>query len=345
MLVDHARIHVIAGKGGDGCISFRREKYVPKGGPDGGDGGKGGDVIVEVGPHVRTLLDFRERPTYRAGKGGSGSGNRRSGKDGEELVLRVPAGTVVRDVTSGEVIGDLVASAERLVLARGGRGGRGNARFATPTRQAPRHAEPGETGEERTVEFELKLIADVGFVGLPNAGKSTLLARVSRARPRVGPYPFTTLEPNLGIVQLDDERQFVAADLPGLIEGAHAGRGLGLQFLRHVERTRALAFLLDGTNPDPLGDLALLEREVSLYSAALMEKPRVVVLTKADLSPPPETGRGRPSPPGALVISSHTGEGIRELLEALWRLLATDPAGERALGEARGPGAGRSPGV
>ena len=329
MLVDLARIRVEAGRGGAGAVSFRREKYVPKGGPDGGDGGRGGSVRVEVNPHMRTLLDFRERPRFRAGKGGNGEGGRRSGRDGADLVLRVPQGTIVRDVESGESLADLAAPGQSLVVARGGRGGRGNARFATSTHQAPRRADPGEPGEERTLELELKLIADVGFVGLPNAGKSTLLARVSRARPRVGPYPFTTLEPNLGIVVLDDERQFVAADLPGLIEGAHEGRGLGLQFLRHVERTRVLAFLIDCTSPEPARDLALLEREVTLYSPALMEKPRVVVLTKSDLLPPPELAAATarlPGAPGLWIISAHRGDGLRDLLEGLWRLIAPEPA-------------------
>lgn len=326
MLVDLARIQVAAGRGGSGVVSFRREKYVPKGGPDGGNGGRGGNVMLEVSPHIRTLLDFREQPVFRAGKGGHGSGNNRTGKDGADLVLRVPSGTVVRDAASGETLGDLVAPGEQLVVARGGRGGRGNGNRATATDQAPRRADPGEAGEERALGLELKLIADVGFVGMPNAGKSTLLSRVSRARPRVGSYAFTTLEPNLGLVVLDEERQLVAADLPGLIEGAHQGKGLGLQFLRHVERTRALAFLIDCTSEAPAHELALLEREVSLYSAALMEKPRVVVLTKSDLLPLEERQAlvQRTGLLGAITISAHTGEGLRELLEALWQLIVPE---------------------
>jgi GTP-binding protein len=326
VLVDLARIQVEAGRGGSGVVSFRREKYVPKGGPDGGNGGRGGHVILTVSPHVRTLLDFREHPLYRAGKGGHGSGNNRTGKDGADLMLRLPLGTVVRDAASKEMLADLVEADQSVVVAQGGRGGRGNGNRATATDQAPRRADPGEPGEERALELELKLIADVGFVGLPNAGKSTLLSRVSRARPRVGAYAFTTLEPNLGIVVLDDERQLVAADLPGLIEGAHQGKGLGLQFLRHVERTRALAFLIDCTSEAPGRDLALLEREVSLYSAALMEKPRVVVLTKSDLLPSEErdTLVSRTGLAGALVISAHSGDGIRELLEDLWKLIAPE---------------------
>ena len=324
MLVDLARVRAVAGSGGAGCISFRREKYVPKGGPDGGDGGRGGSVVVESDAHLRTLLDFRERPVHRAGHGARGEGNQRSGKDGADLVLRVPTGTVVRDVESGTVLADLVHAGERVVVARGGRGGRGNARFATATHQAPRRADPGEAGEARDLELELKLIADVGLVGLPNAGKSTLLSRITRARPRIGAYPFTTLEPNLGLVRLDAEREFVVADLPGLVEDAHAGRGLGLQFLRHVERTRVLAFLVDAAAEHPAADLALLEREVSLYSPALLGKPRLAVLTKGDLLPPEaraEAPRER-GIPEALLISAHSGDGVAECLERIWRLLA-----------------------
>jgi GTP-binding protein len=324
VFVDLARIHVISGKGGDGCISFRREKYVPKGGPDGGDGGRGGDVVLEVDPHVRTLLDFRESPRYPAENGRPGQGNNRSGRDGRDLVLRIPPGTVVRDVERDEIVADLVSAGERFVAARGGRGGRGNARFATPTHQAPRRADPGEPGAERMLVLELKLIADVGLVGPPNAGKSTLLSRISRARPRIADYPFTTLEPHLGIVALDDERRFVVADLPGLIEDAHLGRGLGHQFLRHIERTRVLAFLLDASTPDPARELAVLEHELSRYSAALMEKPRVVVLTKADLLPPEDRAGAavRLGVPGARLISAHTGEGVPSLLEGLWQEVA-----------------------
>jgi GTP-binding protein len=339
MLIDLVRITCRSGSGGAGCISFRREKFVPKGGPDGGDGGKGGDVWLEVDPHVRTLLDFRENPQIRAGGGRAGSGNNRTGRNGDDWVVRVPPGTVVKDVATGEVIADLVAPAQRFRLAKGGRGGRGNARFATPTHQAPRRADPGEAGEEFTVELELKLIADVGLVGLPNAGKSTLLSRISRARPKVADYPFTTLEPNLGIVALDGERTFVVADLPGLIEGASQGKGLGLQFLRHVERTRVLVFLIDASAADPAGERALLEREIADYSATLAEKPRIIVLSKADLMPPEEHA-GAPARlgvPDARWISAHTGEGVRELLEAVWAML---PAEATAAGE---PGSSNEP--
>lgn len=321
MLVDHARIQVIAGGGGRGCVSFRREKYVPKGGPDGGNGGHGGDVVLAVDPHLRTLLDCREAPEFRAEPGRPGSGNNRTGRDGADLVIRLPAGTVVRDADSGEVLFDLTTAGERHVVARGGRGGRGNAQFATPTHQAPRRADPGEAGEERRLELELKLIADIGLVGLPNAGKSTFLSRISRARPKIGDYPFTTLEPNLGIVQLDEERQMVVADLPGLIEGAHAGRGLGLEFLRHVERTRVLAFLIDATSESPAAERALLEEELRRHGRGLERKPRLVVLTKSDLLPPEARANAARAAglDGAAVISSHTGDGVKPLLESLWR--------------------------
>jgi GTP-binding protein len=327
VLIDLANIHVIAGKGGDGCVSFRREKYVPKGGPDGGDGGRGGSVVLEVDPHVRTLLDCREQPRYRAAAGRAGQGSNKTGGDGDDLVIHVPRGTVVKEVEGGEVLADLTTVGQNWTAARGGRGGRGNARFATATHQAPRRADPGEPGEERVLVLELKLIADIGLVGLPNAGKSTLLSRVTRARPKIAEYPFTTLEPNLGIVALDETRTFVVADLPGLIEGASRGRGLGLQFLRHVERTRVLAFIIDALEGDPAGVLRMLEREIAGYSPALGEKPRMIVLSKADLLPPERRAGWAESVglPRAQLLSAHSGEGLRELLEALWtRIVEVD---------------------
>jgi GTP-binding protein len=331
VLVDVARIHVLAGGGGNGCVSFRREKYVPKGGPDGGDGGRGGSVYLTVGEHVRTLLDCREQPRYRAERGRPGSGNNRTGRDGADLVVLVPPGTVVKDAESGERLADLMEAGQAFLAARGGRGGRGNARFATPTHQAPRRADPGEKGEERHLELELKLIADVGFVGLPNAGKSTLLSRVTRARPRIANYPFTTLEPNLGIVDLGEERQFVAADLPGLIEGAHQGRGLGHQFLRHLERTRVLALLVDVNSENPAADAAVVIRELELHSRELAEKPRVTVLTKADLLAPElhPKAAARAGLSEARLISAHTGEGVDGLLEDLWKRLTAEAVREQ----------------
>jgi GTP-binding protein len=331
MLIDLARISCRSGRGGAGCISFLREKFVPKGGPDGGDGGKGGDVWLEVDPHVRTLLDCRERPQYRAEHGRPGSGNNRTGKTGDDLVVHVPPGTMVRDVDSGEILADLVAPGDRVRIAKGGRGGRGNARFVSPTHQAPRRADPGEEGEERHVELELKLIADIGLVGLPNAGKSTLLSRVTRARPKVADYPFTTLEPNLGIAALDAERTYVIADLPGLIEGAHEGKGLGLQFLRHVERTRVLVFLIDAASEHPAGTLALLRREIAGHSAALAEKPHRVVLSKADLLSP-EQHAGWPAQvglPEARLVSAHSGAGLNDLLEDLWTMILAEESAAR----------------
>jgi GTP-binding protein len=323
MLVDLARIEVEAGRGGAGCVSFRREKFVPRGGPDGGNGGRGGSVVLRVDPHVRTLLDCREQHRYRAASGRAGSGNNRTGRDGDDLEIRLPPGTVVRDVERGEVLADLVGPGEAFVAARGGRGGRGNAVFATSTNQTPRRADPGEPGERRTLELELKLIADVGLVGPPNAGKSTLLARVTRARPKIAPYPFTTLEPHLGIVRLDEERSFVVADLPGLIAGAHEGRGLGLRFLRHVERTRVLAMLVDAAAPEPAADLAAVRGELRAYSEALAALPSIVVLTKSDLLPAEDRAAAAAAAgiPEARVVSAHSGEGVRELLETLWTLL------------------------
>jgi GTP-binding protein len=323
VFVDRARIQVIAGRGGRGAISFRREKYVPKGGPDGGDGGKGASVWLEVDAHIRTLLDCREQRRYRADNGRQGEGNNRTGRDGEDIVVHLPPGTVVRDAGSGDLLADLVSPGDRFLAARGGRGGRGNARFATPTHQTPRKADPGEEGEERELELELKLIADVGLVGAPNAGKSTMLAAITRARPKIGAYPFTTLEPNLGIVALDEERQFVVADVPGLIEGAHQGKGLGIQFLRHVERCRVLAVLVDVTVENPGQQLTEVERELVAYHPALGEKPRLLVLTKSDLLPPEARGPAAAAAgmSDALVVSAHSGEGMRELRERLWRLV------------------------
>jgi GTP-binding protein len=315
--IDEAVIDVEAGHGGSGLVSFRREKYVPKGGPDGGDGGKGGDVAIEVDPNLSTLQDFRYRTRYRAGRGEHGGGNNRSGAEGEDVVLRVPSGTLVREAETGELIVDLTQAGERAVVARGGRGGKGNAFFARSTRQAPRFAQEGEPGESRRIALELKLLADVGLVGSPNAGKSTLLSRVSAARPRIADYPFTTLTPNLGVVSPDAERSFVMADIPGLIEGASQGRGLGVRFLRHIERTRVLCFLIDVTHPDPRAEYESLKAELGAWSPALLALPRVVAWSKADLGEPPSTVAFQDAA-ATHVISSVTGRGLDALVNDLW---------------------------
>ncbi len=320
MFVDRAVIHVKGGTGGSGAEAFRREKGVPRGGPSGGDGGPGGSVILVADPQLSTLLDLTHHPHYRAGRGQHGEGSNRTGRAGDDVIVRVPPGTVVRDADTGEFLGELLEPGERLVVARGGRGGRGNARFATPTNQAPRRWEPGEEGEERRVELELKLIADVGLVGLPNAGKSTLLAAVSAARPKVADYPFTTTTPNLGVVRLPDFRSMVIADIPGIIEGAHEGKGLGLRFLRHIERTRTLALLVPVDSPDPQAEYDQLRAELHAYSPELARRPHCVVVTKMDL-----VGQGD-APPypqapdawGAFRVSAVTGRGLPELLEALF---------------------------
>src|SRR5213594_3653748 len=283
MFVDRIKVFAQAGNGGRGCVSFRREKFVPKGGPDGGDGGRGGSVYLQVDPNLSTLLDYRYHTRWVAERGEHGKGKNMSGKSREDVYLPVPAGTEVRDADTGEVLGEMIRPYQILLVAKGGRGGRGNQHFATPTHQSPREWEPGEQGEERRLELVLKLIADVGLLGEPNAGKSTLLSVISAARPKIADYPFTTLEPHLGVVGLSDNRSFVVADIPGIIEGAHEGKGLGLRFLQHVERTRAVAVLVPMDSPDPQATDDLLRQEAAAYSKELASKPHVVVLTKADL--------------------------------------------------------------
>ncbi|MEJ2184530.1 MAG: GTPase ObgE [Gemmatimonadota bacterium] len=318
MFVDEVTIHVYAGTGGSGAEAFRREKFVPRGGPSGGDGGRGGDVILRADAQLETLLDYRYQEHYRAERGEHGQGKNMTGRDGEDLWLRVPPGTVVSDADTGERLGELLEDGETLVVAHGGRGGRGNAAFATPTNRAPREWEPGKPGEERHLRLELKLFADVGLVGQPNAGKSTLLSVVSAARPKIAAYPFTTLAPNLGVAQLSDRRSFVIADIPGIIEGAHEGRGLGLQFLRHIERTRTLAFLLP-VDGDVEAEYRALRQELAAYSEELSERPHCVVLSKVDLlaGEAPPTLQA-PDAWGTFMVSAVTGAGIPELLEGLW---------------------------
>lgn len=323
MFIDRAVVQVVAGAGGAGASSFRREKFVPKGGPDGGDGGSGGSVYVRADTNLATLLDYRYRTHWRAERGQHGKGKDMTGRSGDDLYLPVPAGTVLRDAGTGALVGEVVKSGDTLLVARGGRGGRGNARFATPTHQSPREWEPGEYGEERQLELVLKLIADVGLLGEPNAGKSTLLSVISAARPKIADYPFTTLEPQLGVVGLSGHRSFVVADIPGIIDGAHAGKGLGLRFLQHVERTRLVAVLVPVDSPDPQATYELLMREAALYSPELAAKPHVVVLTKRDLVPAGERlPEIRPTAAAAvLAVSAVTREGLPRLLESLWQTL------------------------
>ena len=291
MFIDEARIRVKAGDGGNGCVAFRREKFVPRGGPSGGDGGRGGNVYMESSERHNTLVHFRFNPEYKAERGRHGEGSNKSGREGDDIVLKVPVGTILYDDASGERLHDFSRADERIVIARGGRGGRGNARFATSTHQAPREHELGRGGEERLFRLELKLLADVGLVGYPNVGKSTLISRISAARPKIADYPFTTLEPNLGVVLLGergdpDATSFVVADIPGLIEGAHSGAGLGTQFLRHIERTRILVHLIDVSDasgrPDPVDDFEVIVRELQSFGAGLEEKPMIVVASKID---------------------------------------------------------------
>lgn len=323
--IDEVIVSARAGHGGAGCVSFRREKYIPFGGPDGGDGGKGGDVVFEVSTSVSTLLDLRLHPHQRAGRGGHGMGKDRHGANGKDLSIPVPPGTVVRDADTGEILADLTEAGERVVLLRGGRGGQGNARFATSTNKAPKFAQPGEPGEERRLKLELKLLADVGLFGFPSVGKSSFIAKISAARPKIADYPFTTLTPNLGVVNYKNFRSFVVADIPGLIEGAHRGAGLGHRFLKHVERTRLLVHILDVSHipeRDPVREYHALNRELLLFDKQLSEKPQVVVVNKIDLPEvrdalleltPVFAGLGVTLFP----VSAATGEGIPDLLDEI----------------------------
>jgi GTPase len=339
MFVDEVDIRVSAGDGGRGCVSFRREKFVPRGGPDGGDGGRGGSVFLVASPHLNTLVNFRFHPEYTARGGGHGEGSNRHGKDGADVDLPVPVGTVVFR-TGGESgvpeqVADLTEAGQRVLVAKGGAGGRGNQNFATSTNRAPRRATPGYPGEQWALRLQLKLLADVGLVGYPNAGKSTLISRISAAKPKIADYPFTTLTPHLGVVSLSDDRSFVVADVPGLIEGAHRGQGLGHQFLRHIERTKVLAYLVDvssATGRNPADDLAVIRRELELFQAELLERPQLVVATKIDSLDDPDRLAALEAKAAewklpVFRISAVTGEGVPTLLEGLWRGM-TRPAAD-----------------
>lgn len=342
MFVDLATILVKAGDGGNGKVSFRREKYVPKGGPDGGDGGRGGSVIAVADPNVHTLMDFRHQHHWKAKRGEDGGGKNMTGADGDDLLIRVPPGTIIRDDASDEVLADL-GFGEQAVVAAGGGGGKGNDRFKSPTNQAPKESTPGEPGEERTVRLELKLIADVGLVGKPNAGKSTLLGAVTRATPKIADYPFTTLTPQLGIAELDPERRLVLADIPGLIEGASEGVGLGHEFLRHIERTKVIVHLIEAMpadESDPLVNYRAVRHELEAYSAMLAGKPEIIVVSKIDLLPDDKARRSLVDRVRAglrlgagdevLAISSAARSGLRELLESCWSLVQRAREGAEA---------------
>ena len=330
MFIDEARIYVRSGNGGDGMVHFHREKYVTRGGPDGGDGGRGGDVVLEVSPTLNTLASFRHATKYIAQDGGKGSVNNMTGKSADDLVILVPPGTLVRDDANGALLGDLVEPHQRLVVCKGGRGGRGNPHFTNARIQAPRTAERGVPAEEKNLRLELKLIADVGIVGVPNAGKSSLLAAVTNAQPKIADYPFTTLEPNLGVAELDEEHTLVLADIPGLIEGAHAGVGLGFDFLRHVQRTRVLIHVLDGLSQDPIADFSQINSEMALFDPYLVKKPQVVALNKIDL---PDVQARWPAVKAALAargyealaISAAAHTHVEELLWKASALLETAP--------------------
>ena len=333
MFIDEAKIRVTGGNGGNGCMAFRREKYVPRGGPSGGDGGNGGDVYLESGAHLNTLLKFRYNREFKAERGRHGEGSNRHGRSGEDLVILVPVGTIVYDEAEGERLWDFDAAGQRYLAARGGQGGRGNARFATSVNQAPRRADRGQLGEEAMLRLELKLLADVGLAGFPNVGKSTLISRLSAARPRIADYPFTTLEPHLGVVGLDDERSFVMADIPGLIEGAHLGRGLGVRFLKHIERTRVLLHMIDVAEQEernPVKDYHVILSELENFSPELARKPTLLVASRIDAAGNGEKlavlrrfcqERGR----NLYEISAVTGEGLEELKRAVWTALEAVP--------------------
>ena len=330
MFIDEARIEAKAGDGGNGAVAFRREAHVPRGGPSGGNGGRGGDVFVQADAQQNTLIAFTHKMHFRAESGSHGGGKNQTGASGSDLVIKVPVGTVVYEIETGLLIADLAEAGQRALVAAGRRGGRGNFTFRSATNQAPRIAENGEPGEERSLRLELKLLADVGIVGIPNAGKSTLLSRISAARPKIADYPFTTLEPNLGTILIDN-RDMVWADIPGLIEGAHEGAGLGHQFLRHIERTRLIVHLLDGMSPDPLGDYEVINQELELFNPALAAKPQIVVMNKLDLTealerwPDVAAGLRKRGVAEPIAISAVSGEGVQALLRRAADTLAELP--------------------
>ena len=325
--IDEAIITVQSGDGGRGCVSFRREKFIPRGGPDGGDGGKGGDIVLKTTSRKRTLYQFRFKRHFNAENGAHGQGKQKTGKNGQDLAIELPPGTLITDADTGQVITDLIKSDETFVPARGGRGGQGNARFKTSTHRAPRFAQPGESGETKTLRLELKLLADVGIIGLPNAGKSTLITSVSSARPKIGNYPFTTLFPSLGVVQTAWAEPFVVADIPGLIQGAHKGTGLGIRFLRHIERTRILVHLIDVSamdTDDPLNAYTTVNKELAMYDQKLTEKPQIVVLNKIDLPDvrePAKKFQAAIKEKQVILISALTGQGIEKLKSKIIQLL------------------------
>jgi len=325
--VDEAEIFVKSGKGGDGCVAFRREKYVSKGGPWGGDGGKGGDVIFIAVRNKKTLIDFHFKKHFYAENGRPGSINNKKGKDGEDLIVEVPCGTVIKEIKDGKekILADLVNEGESVIVAKGGKGGLGNTHFKSSTNQAPRIATKGEIGEEKTIKLELKLIADVGIIGYPNSGKSTLLSRISKASPKIADYPFTTIEPNLGVVSLGDFRSFVVADIPGLIEGASMGKGLGIKFLKHIERTKILVHLLDLSENDIINRYDSIRNELKNYSEKLIEKKEIVVGNKIDLEKSKKNMKiAKDYFKEIYFISALTGEGIKKLLERIWEELKND---------------------
>ncbi len=348
MFVDEVDIRVAAGDGGNGCLSFRREKFVPRGGPDGGDGGAGGSVYIVAMPTKNTLVDFRYHPEFEAARGRGGQGANKTGASAKDLEIGVPVGTLVfaKDPANPDtvtLVADMLEEGQRVLIARGGRGGRGNARFVSSTNRAPRRVEPGKPGEVKDLRLQLKLLADVGLVGFPNAGKSTLISRVSAARPKIGDYPFTTLVPNLGVVSLSDERDFVIADVPGLIEGAHAGHGLGDRFLRHLERTKVLVHLVDvssSSGRDPVEDFDVVRRELALFKPELAAKPHLVAANKIDALDEPDRAERLEQHVAALGlpffrISGATGDGVPALLEAMWRSVAEAREAARAAAAAQ----------